>query len=131
MDTASALYEVAIPSARTGPIYNAFSYPTKIDAEAIARAALVVADMPEEVLHETGDAMAAAREGIDLAAKLVSLSDIGTGKVTARKSDQDIVIYKSVGSALQDVVIAEMILERALAAGTYFEMPESIHTIIK
>jgi len=103
----------------------------EIDAEAIARAALVVADMPEEVLHETGDAMAAAREGIDLAAKLVSLSDIGTGKVTARKSDQDIVIYKSVGSALQDVVIAEMILERALAAGTYFEMPESIHTIIK
>lgn len=30
------LYETALPSARTGPLYNAFSYPTKISPEAIA-----------------------------------------------------------------------------------------------
>lgn len=103
----------------------------ELDAEAMARAALIVADMPEEVLHETGDGSAAIAAGVDLAGKLVSLSDVGTGAVQARKSPDDILIYKSVGSALQDVVIAEMILERALAAGTYFEMPESIHTVIK
>lgn len=32
----SALYRRPMPSTRTGPIFNAFSYPTKIDAEAIA-----------------------------------------------------------------------------------------------
>ena len=30
------LYERPLPSKRTGPLYNAFSYPTKIDPEAIA-----------------------------------------------------------------------------------------------
>lgn len=30
------LYQQPVPSARTGPLYNAFSYPTKIDAEAVA-----------------------------------------------------------------------------------------------
>ena len=30
------LYEQPFPSHRVGPIYNAFSYPTKIDAEAVA-----------------------------------------------------------------------------------------------
>jgi 16S rRNA G966 N2-methylase RsmD len=32
----AALYKHPIPSTRSGAIYNAFSYPTKIDAEAIA-----------------------------------------------------------------------------------------------
>jgi len=31
-----ALYRKPLPSARTGPLYNAFSYPTKISPEAIA-----------------------------------------------------------------------------------------------
>ncbi|HEX5114789.1 MAG TPA: DNA methyltransferase [Pseudonocardiaceae bacterium] len=31
-----ALYENALPSTRVGPLYNAFSYPTKISPEAIA-----------------------------------------------------------------------------------------------
>lgn len=103
----------------------------EIDEEAVARATLIVADMPEEVLHETGDALAAIKAGHNLAGKLVSLADVGSGKVKARRSDDDILIYKSVGSALQDIVIAEMILTRALAAGRFFEMPQSICTIIK
>ena len=32
----SRLYEAAFPATRTGPLYNAFSYPTKISAEAVA-----------------------------------------------------------------------------------------------
>jgi alanine dehydrogenase len=103
----------------------------ELDAGIMDRAALIVADMPEEVLHETGDAIAAIAAGVDVAGKLVSLSDIGTGKVQGRKSPDDILIYKSVGSALQDIVIAEMILERATATGQFIEMPESIHTIVK
>jgi DNA modification methylase len=31
-----AMYENAFPATRTGPLYNAFSYPTKISPEAIA-----------------------------------------------------------------------------------------------
>jgi ornithine cyclodeaminase/alanine dehydrogenase-like protein (mu-crystallin family) len=103
----------------------------EVDEETLARAALVVADMPEEVLHETGDALAAIKSGQDLADKLVSLADVGSGAVSARRSAADIIVYKSVGSALQDIVIAEMILERALKAGRFSELEQSIHTIIK
>lgn len=35
-DTLSALYERALPAKRTGPLYGAFPYPTKISPEAIA-----------------------------------------------------------------------------------------------
>jgi alanine dehydrogenase len=68
----------------------------ELDAGIMDRAALIVADMPEEVLHETGDALAAIEAGVDVAGKLVSLSNIGTGKVPARKSPDDILIYKCV-----------------------------------
>lgn len=35
-DSVRRLYETPLPSTRTGPLYNAFSYPTKISPEAIA-----------------------------------------------------------------------------------------------
>ncbi|MGY0799700.1 DNA methyltransferase [Lysobacter sp. A286] len=35
-DFVSRLYESSLPSKRTGPLYNAFSYPTKISPEVIA-----------------------------------------------------------------------------------------------
>lgn len=35
-DSVRKLYEAPLPSTRTGPLYNAFSYPTKISPEAIA-----------------------------------------------------------------------------------------------
>ncbi|MGH9380582.1 MAG: DNA methyltransferase [Thermoanaerobaculia bacterium] len=35
-DRLGLLYEKPMPSRRSGPVYNAFSYPTKIDPEAIA-----------------------------------------------------------------------------------------------
>jgi ornithine cyclodeaminase/alanine dehydrogenase-like protein (mu-crystallin family) len=87
--------------------------------------------MPEEVLHETGDAIAAIKAGITLEAKTVSLGDLASGKVARPVDPSAITIYKSVGSALQDIVIAEMILDRATIAGQFFEMPQSIHTIVK
>ena len=35
-EAVSYLYDAPLPSARTGPLYNAFSYPTKISPETIA-----------------------------------------------------------------------------------------------
>lgn len=36
MESITKLYQTPLPSTRTGPLYNAFSYPTKISPEAIA-----------------------------------------------------------------------------------------------
>ena len=101
----------------------------ELDVETMQRANLIVADMPEEVIHETGDALVAAQSGCDVAAKTVSLSDVMSGKIQARQHADDIVIYKSVGSALQDIVTAEMLLRQAKQSALYQEMADSIVTI--
>ncbi len=101
----------------------------EVDSAAIARADLIIADMPEEVLHETGDCLIATRDGVDVAGKTVSLADVMSGKVAARRSAGDIVLYKSVGSALQDVVTAEMLLREALATQRFQLIPAGVVTI--
>jgi ornithine cyclodeaminase/alanine dehydrogenase-like protein (mu-crystallin family) len=103
----------------------------EIDEDTMARAACIVADMPEEVAHDTGDALAASRAGVDIAAKLVSLQDLVAGRISARQSERDIVLYKSVGSALQDIVVAEMLWGRALKLGLGTVLPASIVPVAK
>jgi alanine dehydrogenase len=102
----------------------------EVEADVIERAQLIIADMPEEVAHDTGDMLAAKRSGIEFMHKLVALSDV-IGRRTARVSPQDIVLYKSVGSALQDVVIAEMLFARARARGLGTVLPASISPVAK
>lgn len=101
----------------------------EVDSSAMARADLIIADMPEEVLHETGDALVATRDGVDVAGKTVSLADVVSGQHPARRSPNDIVIYKSVGTALQDVVTAEMLLREALSSNRFQLIPAGVVTI--
>ena len=101
----------------------------ELDVETMQRATLIVADMPEEVLHETGDALAVKAAGDDIENKIVSLGDVISKKIIARQKPDDILIYKSVGSALQDIVTAEMLLRNARTESLFQDMPESIVTI--
>ena len=103
----------------------------EVDEQTMARAVCIVADMPEEVEHDTGDAIAATRSGIDLSTKLVPLTELVTGRLTPRHTANDIVLYKSVGSALQDIVIAEMLLARARQQGRGVLLPASIVPVSK
>jgi ornithine cyclodeaminase/alanine dehydrogenase-like protein (mu-crystallin family) len=95
------------------------------------RAVCIVADMPQEVLHDTGDAIAAISAGVYVADKLVALADLVAGRITPRRNESDIVLYKSVGSALQDVVIAQALYERAKQQGLGIELPASIVPVSK
>lgn len=51
-----------------------------IDPEAIATADLIVADIPHEVMEETGCFIAAKRAGVTFGEKFVSLNSLMTGK---------------------------------------------------
>lgn len=101
----------------------------EVDEQLISRAALIVADMPEEVAHDTGDMLAATRAGIDFSSKSVSLADFVSDP--SWRSADGILLYKSVGSALQDVVTAEMLLARARARRIGNELPRSILPVAK
>ncbi len=103
----------------------------EVDPATMDRAVCIVADMPQEVLHDTGDAIAAINAGVYVADKLVALADLVAGHVTARQNESDIVLYKSVGSALQDVVIAQALYERARQQGLGIELPASIVPVSK
>ncbi|WP_233804869.1 ornithine cyclodeaminase family protein [Paraburkholderia sp. HP33-1] len=103
----------------------------EVDEATMARAVSIVADMPDEVAHDTGDAIAATRAGVALADKLVALTALAAGSIAARRADDDIVLYKSVGSALQDVVIAEMLLARAQQQGRGVTLPATIIPVAK
>jgi alanine dehydrogenase len=89
----------------------------EVDAETLRVANRIVADMPEEVVEQTGDFIAARAAGVDVADRVVSLTDVVGGRAPARTNADEIVLYKSVGSALQDIVVAELMLHKARVTG--------------
>lgn len=95
----------------------------EIDPETIARSDLIIADEPEEVATKTGDCIAAARAGIDFSAKMVSLSDLVMGRVKDRLAAAGLVLFKSVGAGIQDIAVAEFVLDRAVKMGLAAELP--------
>jgi len=119
------------PGATVVSIGSTLPEQREIDPETVRRAAIIVADMPEEVAHDTGDMIAAATAGVAFADRLVSLADVVGGRHPGRGSPDDIVLYKSVGAALQDIAIAQMCAVRAknLSIGT--PLPVSISPVQK
>lgn len=95
----------------------------EIDPETIARSDLIIADEPEEVATRTGDCIAATRAGIGFAAKMVSLNDLVMGRVHDRLAAARLVMFKSVGAGIQDIAVAEFMLDRAVKADLASELP--------
>ncbi|HEY2257012.1 MAG TPA: ornithine cyclodeaminase family protein [Variovorax sp.] len=99
----------------------------EVDSSVVARAGLIVCDNVEEVLEESGDMLAARKDGVVLDGKCISLNDLMSGKLSLSR-EGGVAMYKSVGSGLQDVVIAGMILDLARAAGLATPLPIRFET---
>jgi ornithine cyclodeaminase/alanine dehydrogenase len=97
----------------------------EIDPSVVDTCDLIVCDMVDEVVHETGDMIAAAQQKIAFDHKLLSLGQLmsDTTPRTAR-----IPLFKSVGAALQDIVTAELALEKAIAQGLAVDLPIAFET---
>lgn len=100
----------------------------EIDVSVVNRADLIVCDMLEEVVEETGDMIAARAAGIDIGAKAFSLNALMAGEIDARVAAARTPMFKSVGGGMQDIVIAEMVLEKAIAAGLAQLLPIAFET---
>jgi len=85
----------------------------EVDPETLRRADVVVADVLDEVVEQTGDAIAARNAGVDVGARARSLSDLVSGRCPGRRAPEQIAVYKSVGSAVQDLAVAQMCVRRA------------------
>lgn len=95
----------------------------EVDPETIRRADVIIADVPEEVTNETGDMLAARNAGVDFEHKIVSLADLVQGRRAIHQNANNIVLYKSVGSAIQDIAVSEMCLEKARQRGLGTPLP--------
>jgi len=103
----------------------------ELDIESVDRADLVVADMVDEVTADTGDMIAAKAAGVTFADKLVSLAEVAGGRHPGRSGPEQVVVYKAVGSALQDLTVAGMCARRARELGLGTRLAESITPVGK
>lgn len=100
----------------------------EIDVSVVERSDIIVCDMLEEVLEETGDMLEANKAGLHFHDKSYSLVDLMSGALDERLLQAQTRMFKSVGGGLQDIVVAELILSRAIAAGSATPLPIQFET---
>jgi ornithine cyclodeaminase len=82
----------------------------ELDADTVARAALIVTDSREGAVVECGDLIQAAAEGLVDLTGLVALADVVGGSVA--RPDSGLVLFESQGIALEDVAAAAVAYRR-------------------
>lgn len=122
------LADMLRPGMLTVSIGSTLPEQREVDVSAIAASDLIVCDVIEEVLHETGDMLAARDSGIDLLPRVISLNTLMCGQHDDQVKAARQIMFKSVGSALQDVVAAELAYECAVADGSATQLPIEFYT---
>lgn len=90
----------------------------ELPTELLVRADAVIFDTKDGVLAEAGDILEPIRRG--LLSKEDYTGELGEyllGNIKGRQRKEDITVFKSVGSAVLDVVTAQMIVEKAIEKG--------------
>jgi len=100
----------------------------EIDVSVVDACDFIVCDVLEEVLHETGDMIAAREAGLEFDHKAVSLNALLMGQAEDQLKAAKLPMFKSVGAGIQDVVCAEMVYRLAEEAGKLIPLPIEFYT---
>lgn len=95
----------------------------ELDAEAVRRAALVVADCREQARIECGDLVGPIREGWLAWEQVLEMGEIVAGRVPGRSSPEAITLFESQGLAMQDVAVGARLFALAQVKGVGREAP--------
>ncbi|MGH9025296.1 MAG: ornithine cyclodeaminase family protein [Acidimicrobiia bacterium] len=88
----------------------------ELDRGSFARAGTVVGDSPDQLQVESGDVADAVAAGVLDQARFLSLAALCTNQARpAVDDDHDLIVFKSVGTALQDLAIARAAYRDAVA----------------
>lgn len=103
-------------------MHAAVPWGGELDAETLRRADRVVCDAVDAAARESGDILGAVQDGILRPEELVDLADVVAGRADGRRSRDELLVFRSVGLAVEDLFAARMIYARALerGAGTAF-----------
>ena len=88
----------------------------ELDAATFARTEWCICDAPSQVATESGDVKAALEAGYLGEDRLVSMSELVAGHRSVEWPPTDLLVFKSVGTALQDLAVGNAVYERALKA---------------
>lgn len=89
----------------------------ELDNAVVERAAFVCCDSKEQAKIEAGDLVEPVERGVLDWLEVHELSDVVGGEVQGRAQDEDIVLFKSVGIAAEDLAVGALAYERALERG--------------
>ena len=97
----------------------------EIPSDAIRSANKVVVEALDAALEETGDLQIPIQEGVFTGQDIhAELGKIISGESSGRESNQEITVFKSVGLAIADIVVAKYLYEKAMKqkVGTKVEL---------
>jgi ornithine cyclodeaminase/alanine dehydrogenase-like protein (mu-crystallin family) len=90
----------------------------ELDAQAFARASVVLVDSPAQVAAESGDVLDAVTSGVLDLDLLVPMCEAVDRDITyALDGERDLRVFKSAGTALQDLALASEVLAAASETG--------------
>jgi ornithine cyclodeaminase/alanine dehydrogenase-like protein (mu-crystallin family) len=89
----------------------------ELDNAVLERAAFVCCDSREQARGEAGDLVEPVERGVLDWLEVHELSEVVGGEVQGRQRDDDIVLFKSLGIAAEDLAVAKLVLDRAREQG--------------
>jgi ornithine cyclodeaminase/alanine dehydrogenase-like protein (mu-crystallin family) len=94
----------------------------EIDEDVLRRADIIMVDTRNGVFNEAGDCVVAKSWLRPESAR--ELSELVCGRAQGRSSEQQITLFKSVGTAVQDIALAVKIYRNAKELGLGIELPD-------
>lgn len=112
------------PGVLVDAIGSTSTFLREIDTDTFQRAESIVVDSKVQIEEESGDAKAAISEGKYDRTKVVDLKEALVGKAQGRTSAKQIVLFKSVGTAVQDVMSGFAVYQEAVRQGKGIDVGE-------
>lgn len=94
----------------------------EMDPVILTRASKIYFDSEEAVLAESGDILIPLEKGVITKKDFTGdLGEVLLGRTAGRESDDEIIVFETVGVATQDLVTAKVIYEKAFTAGVGYK----------
>ncbi|HEY4276994.1 MAG TPA: ornithine cyclodeaminase family protein [Conexibacter sp.] len=96
----------------------------ELDGATLQRAAMLLVDDAKQVKLESGDVIDGLERGLIAEPQIVGMAEATAGAGLRRNGERDLLVFKSVGTALQDLALSRVLVEQARAAGRGRELGE-------
>jgi ornithine cyclodeaminase/alanine dehydrogenase-like protein (mu-crystallin family) len=94
----------------------------ELDNAVVERAAFVCCDSKEQARIEAGDLVEPVERGVLDWLEVHELGEVVSGEIVGRGHDDDVVLFKSLGIAAEDIAVAKLVHDRARERGIGVEL---------